>query len=298
MKKVLLTISLMLAAAANVIAAETNELKVLMIGNSFSVCALREMPNVAKSMGLKLDLCSLYIGGCSLERHWQNVCKPETKPYSVSWNYGGIGNSSNAPMASMENRGKGNIPDMLKADKWDVVTIQQASHFSWKPESFHPFGDDLVKTIRELAPQAKIVVQETWSYTPWDGRFKKWGIDQNEMYEKLHQTYADFAKPYGFDIIPVGTAVQIWRKKLPVVYTENSFGGDVCGSAKFEEKDGKFVPRGDVFHFNSRGHYLQGLVWTAKLFGVDVSACQYTPGFLEPAQAELMKKVAMEAVNQ
>ena len=36
-------------------------LKVLMIGNSFSICNLREMPQVAKSMGKKLDLASLYI---------------------------------------------------------------------------------------------------------------------------------------------------------------------------------------------------------------------------------------------
>ena len=59
-------------------------LKVLMIGNSFSICNLKQMPQVAKSMGLKLDLASLYIGGCSLERHWNNVVASANaafKPY-------------------------------------------------------------------------------------------------------------------------------------------------------------------------------------------------------------------------
>ena len=307
MKKIVVMAAL---ACASVFAAETKSLKVLMIGNSFSICLLQEMPGVAKAMDLKLDLCSLYIGGCSLERHWQNVCKPETNPYTLGWNYGGVKNDPNAAVAKVavktegkDHRGKivkftgANIPSALTADKWDVVTIQQASHFSWKPESYHPYGDDLVKTIKKLAPQAKIVVQETWSYTPWDKRFANWGIDQNEMYAKLHDAYAAFAKPYGFDVIPVGTAVQAWRSQLPVKYSENSFGGDVCGSAKFTNENGKWVPHGDVFHFNADGHYLQALVWVAKLYDVDVTKCPYAPKQLVGAKAELMKKVAMEAVK-
>ena len=35
----------------------------------------------------------------------------------------------------------------------------------------------MIAKIHELAPQAKILVQETWSYTPWDKRLKKWGIE-------------------------------------------------------------------------------------------------------------------------
>jgi len=140
-------------------------------------------------------------------------------------------------------------------------------------------------------------VQETWSYTPWDGRLAKWGFGQDEMYAKLHEAYAAFAKPYGFEVIPMGTAVQLWRKRLPVKYTENSFGGDVCGSAKFVEKDGKWKPKGDVFHLNASGNYLQALVWTAKLFGADVTTCPYAPANLKGEKADLMKKVAMEAVK-
>ncbi len=282
-------------ACASLFAAETKSLKVLMIGNSFSICLLNEMPNVAKAMDLNLDLCSLYIGGCSLERHWRNVCKPETTPYAVGWSYGGVSKAPDAPVAKFAKGG--NIPSVLVADTWDVVTIQQASHDSWRPETYHPFGDDLVKTIRTLAPQAKIVLQETWSYTPWDRRLAKWGMDQNEMYAKLHDAYAAFAKPYGLDVIPVGTAVQKWRRELPVKYTENSIGGDVVGRPKFEQKDGKWIPKGDVFHFNGDGYYLQALVWTAKLYGADVTKCPYAPERLRGAKADLMKKVAMDAVR-
>ena len=267
--------------------AEQAPLKVLMIGNSFSVQMVRAMPPIAKDMGLRLDVCSLYIGGCSLERHWKNVCSSNATPYSVTRSVDGIA----------QKQFKGNIPQVLKGEKWDVVTIQQASHFSWKPETYHPYGDNLVKYIRENAPGAKIVVHETWSYTPWDKRLAGWKIDQNEMYEKLHAAYADFAKGHGLDVIPTGTAVQLWRRELPVRYTENSLGGDVVGSAKFVEKDGKWTPKGDVFHMGSSGNYLQALVWTAKLFGVDVTKCGYTPGKMDPKRGEKMRSVAMEAVG-
>lgn len=300
MKKLISNLVFSLFVVSAVCAAETNagqtdaslsapkNLKVLMIGNSFSICCLKEMPQVAQSMGLGLDLCSLYIGGCSMKRHCENIEKggDETfKPYQV-------GRSVNG---TRQRDTKGNIPQMLKSDAWDVVTIQQCSHESWIPDSYHPWGDKLVKTIRELAPRAKIVVQETWSYTPWDKRMDKWNLDQNKMYDKLRAAYDAFAKEYTFEIIPMGTAVQEWRRQLPVKYAPNSFGGDVCGSAKFvKNKQGKLIPKGDVFHLNPDGHYLQALVWVASLYQVDTTKCPYAPKRLKGAKADLMKKIARD----
>lgn len=293
MKRSLITVAAAVFSACTSFAEKPESLKVLMIGNSFSICVTAFMPQVAKSMGLKLDLASLYIGGCSLERHWNNVEKCEKdsafKPYKYTRFVDGV---------KTENTQAG-IVEVIKAEKWDVITVQQASHYSWKPETFRPYCDDLIKKcIKVHAPQAEVVIQETWSYTPWDKRFAKWNLDQHEMYRRLHATYGDYATANGLRVIPTGTAVQLWRERLPVKYTENSFGGDVCGSAKFnKEKNGKWVPKGDVFHFNSRGHYLQALVWTAKLFDADVTKCAFAPRFLKEKEATLMKEVAMAAVR-
>ena len=63
--------------------------KVLMIGNSFSICLLHHLPQVAADRGVELDLASLYIGGCSLERHWKNVLKDgdgDFRPYTFGRN--------------------------------------------------------------------------------------------------------------------------------------------------------------------------------------------------------------------
>ena len=265
--------------------------KVLMIGNSFSICLLHHLPQVAADRGVELDLASLYIGGCSLKRHWDNVLKDSDgsfRPYTFGRNRFG-----------KFTQGKANVCEALRMEKWDIVTIQQASHESWKPESYHPYGDKLIAKIRELAPQAKIVMQETWSYTPWDTRLAKWGIDQDEMYAKLHAAYGTFAKEKGLSVIPFGTAVQKWRKRLPVKYTENSFGGDVVGGGNQDERDhfkrgtdGKWIPNCDVFHLGRKGEYFQALVWAHALLGADLTGLKYKPDFVSESDAKLMREIA------
>ena len=265
--------------------------KVLMIGNSFSICLLQHLPQVAADRGVELDLASLYIGGCSLKRHGENVEKDgdeDFKPYRFGRNRFG-----------KYTQGKANVCEALRMAKWDIVTIQQASHESWRPETYHPYGDKLIAKIRELAPQAKIIVQETWSYTPWDPRLAKWGIDQNEMYAKLHEAYGSFAKEKGLEVIPFGTAVQEWRRRLPVKYAENSFGGDVVGGGNQDGRDhfkrgadGKWVPNCDVFHLGRKGTYFQALVWAKSLFGVGLTDLKYKPDFVSESDAKLMREIA------
>ena len=288
------------AAAAMLAGCATEEsdpasLKVLAVGNSFSLSVFREMPLIANAMALDLDLHSLYIGGCSLKRHVQNCGRgndPEFRPYAYDRNYRG----------RMFPQRKVNLPEILEGKiKFDVITIQQASHESWNPETYHPWGDDLVRLIRRHQPQAKIWVQETWSYTPWDKRLANWGLDQNSMYDRLHAAYAAFAKPYGFKVIPTGTAVQEWRRRLPVEYTDHSFGGDVVGGRfqkpgdRFKRKaDNTWEPNCDLFHLNEKGEHLQSLVWIAALFGEDVTACDYRPAAVSESEAKLMREIARE----
>ena len=287
-------------------------LKVLAVGNSFSVSLQQQLPPVAKALGQELDLATLSIWGCPLSRHWACLTNETDHSYFLHVNRGG---KAGAPWPELESalrdmeeteevkrgwhpRRGANLAAVLKAERWDVVTVQQGSHESWRGETYRPWGCDLVRRIRELAPQAEVLVQETWSYTPWDKRLAQWKLTPDGMYAKLHAAYRAFAEDAGLRVIPMGAAVQEWRRRLPVRYTENSFGGDVCGSAKFERDErGAWSPKGDVFHLNAGGSYLQALVWAAALFKVDVTGCPYAPEGLEAARARLMKEVAMSAAG-
>ena len=241
-------------------------MKVLMIGNSFSVCNLRQMPHVALAVGARLDIASLNIGGCSLERHCANLLASTNsafRPYRFDRMVDGV--------KAVENE-RANILDVLGLDRWDVVTIQQASHFSWRPETYDPFAGLLVAKIREVAPQAKIVVQETWSYPTWDKRLLEFGFDQSEMYRRLHAAYSGVARKYGLDVIPVGAIAET-----------------------VSDRDSLFTK--PDFHFNRDGEYLQGLAFVAKLLDVDVGKCPYVPEWMETARANEFMACVMNVIK-
>ena len=310
----------LVCAAVCVLSVSAKTLKVLMIGNSFSICVLKEMPQCAANAGDTLDLASLYIGGCPLDKHWTNVEKssdPDFKPYGFSWNYASVTNNGNAPIAHLGK--KTNIPQALVADKWDIVTIQQASGKSAFPDTYEPFAGKLIAKIRELAPQAEIVIQETWSYAPYDKRLGQWKMTPTEMHAALKKAYAQLAERYKLRTIPVGDAVQLYRQRLPVDYGKVlsddeiaaicepaliDFHGDVTGSshwgkgAKWQKDREGYRLRLDPAHLTREGNYLQALVWQAKLFGTDVTKLTYRPDFLSASKAELMRKCAMDAVGR
>jgi len=48
-------------------------IRILAIGNSFSVDALHYFKQTADAAGIETECVNLYIGGCSLERHAENI---------------------------------------------------------------------------------------------------------------------------------------------------------------------------------------------------------------------------------
>ena len=292
------------AAVTSAEEATTNKppLKVLSIGNSFSQSVLSETPRIAAAMGCELAYTHLYIGGCRLRQHAANIMT-NNFPYLVQ--RAGRKDVYETPLdkcCKPRTDSKGgrlsNIKPMLAAEKWDVVTIQQGSRDSWKADTYQPYADQLIKVIRELAPTAKIVIHQTWSYNNLNNSIRdhktkgpgSWGIDQTGMYERLTANYAKLAKDNGLSVIPVGLAVQKFRKARNVTDWQN----DCVGSVSL--KDGR--PAGDSIHLGKIGKYLQGLVWVGALYGVDVSNCSYQPGWMDAETAALCRRCAKEALEE
>ena len=278
-------------------------LKVLMIGNSYSICVLKEAPQIAKSMGKKLDIASAAIGGCSLSRHANNL-NATNLPYLVTCNYCGVTDVKKTPLAAVcvkEANWAGNLRSVIAADKWDVITIQQASHASWNEKTYHPHVDKLIAAIRELAPQAEIRIQQTWSYCKGDSRIcnratmgpGSWEFDQTGMYERLTANYRKIAEENRFKVIPTGLAVQKFRQMKNIA----DYEGDVVGNVAPSKEDPKKLA-GDKIHLNSRGEYLQGLVWVGALFNADVTTCAYKPTGMEDDLATALRNCAAVALKE
>ena len=271
-------------------------LKVLMIGNSFSLSVLTHLPKLCAHEGRPIDLASLYIGGCSLERHWHNVEVSATNALAGAYRYDRKGVA-----ATKVSNVKSTIPFALAADRWDVVTIQQASRDSWRAESYQPWADRLIAKVRELAPTAKIDVQMTWSYSLWEPRISAdpisgsmepgtWGVNQRGMYEHLRKNYLALAEANGFEVIPTGDAVENYRREV---------GRDVNADCVGWPRPATAAPDSwhDVIHLNDRGEYLQALVWYGKLFGVDPRTVTYRPENVDPVEARRLANAAAEALG-
>ena len=303
-----------LSACAKEAVAEKRTVKVLMIGNSFTGSVMKEAPALAKAEGLPLDIVQCGIGGCPLDKHWANVEKAgdaNFKPYGISTSF------SSDPAKKLPS--KANVTDALVAEKWDIVTIQQASGKSAFYDTYEPYAGNLIAKIRELAPQAEIVIQETWSYAPYDHRLAKWKMTPADMYASLKKAYAQLAAKYNLRMIPTGDAVQLFRERLPVDYGKLltkeeiaaiqkpatiDFHGDVAGRSvwgtgrKGKQADADEIKlRNDFPHLNARGHYLQACVWIGFLFGVDPTTFSYRPDSLPEADAKLMRECARDALN-
>ena len=172
----------------------------LSIGNSFSQDALMFCHDIAAADGIEWETVNLVVGGCELHRHWQY------------W-------TENDPHYTLEINGKWGrddvtIKEMLEDGTYDIVTTQQASHFSGRPETYFPFVVDLCKVIREYQPDAKLYLQETWAYE-WDsthGAFPHYNNDQREMYNRLKIAYAAAAIAVNAAIIPTGDVIQYFRE--------------------------------------------------------------------------------------
>lgn len=308
-------------------------LRVLAIGNSFSLSLMAQLPACANAMpGVDLDFATLVIGGCSLERHWNNVEKssdPEFRPYAVHWRFASAPDMMNPPFGgAMKNR-KSNIPQMLRAVRWDVVTIQQASRVSWDEKTYQPYADNLIAKIRELAPDAEIRIQQTWAYCNADGRIcgdatpgkpGTWGFNQQGMHERLTSAYDRLAEKHHLKVIPAGDAVKLYREMLPVTFRPPTveqlsafrdgelpdMGGDPVGSYRWDKgqplnkhlKDNDVRKlRCDSTHLNKEGEYLQACAWLVSLLGDDLSGLTYKPEFLSESKAAVMRKCAAIAAS-
>ena len=125
-------------------------MNVLAIGNSFSQDATRYLYDIARGEGENLEVVNLYIGGCSLDRHFRNIMD-DKKAYELE-----VDGHKTGFLVS--------VKDALLNREWDVVTLQQVSGKSGKYETFKPYLEELVSYVKKYAPNAKIYLHQTWAY--------------------------------------------------------------------------------------------------------------------------------------
>ena len=215
-------------------------MKILFIANSFGEDTTRYLHGIARADGKNWKVVNLYIGGCSLYRHYRNMLSGEAAyEFQINGHKSGL-------MVSLQ--------QALLSDEWDVVATQQCSPLSGDEESYEPFATELASFVRTYAPKAKFYVHQTWTIETDAPRFKLTSFTTpEEMFPAIKDCYVKMANnTRAWGIIPNGEVMyKLWQEK---------------------EKYGLEAVHRDGFHAHKGvGRYLLALNVYATLSGRDIS---------------------------
>ena len=246
-----------------------NPIHILAIGNSFSDDALWLLYGILKDLGYDdIILANLYIGGCSVLNHKNNIIN-NSPSYTYRINKNG----------TWESKNNYKMEQGLSDQTWDFISLQQASDYSGLVD--HYVADDIdyiynyANSIASLNnPNVQFVWHMTWAYqqNSTHGAFVNYNKDQMVMYNGILNAVESVIENDVFNpiIVPNGTTIQNLR---------TTYIGDN-------------VTR-DGYHLNeSYGRFAAALTFAYKLTGKDISnvkaasnmASKYLPLCIESAK--------------
>lgn len=186
MKKTIIIVLLCLMTAMTV-SAQSKEKKVLCIGNSFTYFydSYKRMAELAESQGHKLDVKAEFVGGYTFQRH---LNRDETMGTIVY-------------------------------NQFDYVFLQDQSRtpalYGQDPQRCRLIAQDakeLAERIRIYSPEAKIWIEQTWSYS--NGNYG--GFGSFEEFDRLLRVgTAQMAQKAGTLVSPIGEAFIVCRQERP-----------------------------------------------------------------------------------
>lgn len=287
MKRILIAAALLTALSAGA----SDTVKLLTVGNSFAVNSTKYLEDIAEASGCTLILGTANLGGCSLERHWNHAAAYEADPAS----------SEGRPYSGRS------LKQILESDDWDVVTLQQFSVISDDIETYRPYAQNLYDYIKKHAPDAEIMIHQTWAYRADDTKRFKGGMNQQKMHEAVRRNYHTIAKELGVRILPVGEAFANARKhpdwnfeRDPDFDYENPQHPDMPNEKHSLNKgliwrqNKKFFI--DTHHAGPLGEYLGGAVFFEMLFDRSILGNSFIPPETDADDIALLQKIAHETV--
>ena len=252
------------------IVCEARTIRVLAIGNSFSEDAIEQnLYELAAASGDTAVIGNLCIGGCELQKHAYNAIHD-----APAYRYRKIDTDGH-----MTQTDRMTIKAALSDDAWDIVTLQQASHYSGIPDSYTPWLKMLADYVRENTTNDPVIgFHQTWAYasTASHWAFVYYKNSQTEMYNKICEATQQAMDEAGISlVIPTGTAIQNCRA--------TSLGDNL-------NRDG--------YHLDLKiGRYIAACTWYCALFNKNIIDNSYCPDSVDSQDASIARLAAKAAVG-
>lgn len=242
-------------------------MRILSIGNSFSQDAQFYLHDLAAAEGYDMDCINLYIGGCSLKRHWENI-QSDSAAYTMEHNGQAVNETS--PVSARK---------IVLQGPWDIITLQQVSHESGQFETYLPYLQLLAQWVRQMAPEAQVMIQKTWAYETDSGHseFVRYDRSQSGMYKALTDAYECASRMISAPLIPTGEVIQTLRALPAFDYPHG--GRSLC-------RDG--------FHLNlGLGRYAASATWYTFMTKNPITG-HFVPSCLDDEERKLLPVILEE----
>ena len=266
------------------------------LGNSFSRNATCYLPELVAEVEYSLHLGRAIVGGCSLQRHWEHVEAAERGEAQGRFYDGKT------------------LRELLAAGEWDIVMLHQASMPSSDVESYRPYARLLHDFIKELQPQAEVVLHQTWAYrcdAPIFGEVGngKNARDHREMWECSRAAYHTIAGELGVRLMPLGDAFWMvasdpewgYRPDPDFDFEHPVFPNlpdqtNSLHAGYYWSEDKQFNL--DHKHASEAGCYLGSLMWYGFLFGDSPENITFVPPDVAPNFAAHLRSVATKTLRK
>ena len=185
-------------------------LKILFIGNSFTVDATEHLPGMLKSAGIThVRMVRAYHGGYKLPEFFENYAAPDIctyyycEPGATKWENEGTLNRS--------------LKSIVESDTWDIVTLQEhtGSYYAWEwDETERGAISGLCDYIQQAQPLDRPTIGYIMAqaYGAYHSHYPKYFANQQAMFEAIVAQVRKITAQTCIDIvIPSGTSLQNLR---------------------------------------------------------------------------------------
>lgn len=184
-------------------------LKILAIGNSFSIDTMHFVPTINSTVGIdNVKLSMMVIAGGSLQDHHTNYFA-NSDVYTQ--------HNSQAGTTTWQTQNNRTLIQAIESDDWDLITFQQGSTWSGVYPTVEPYLNDLIAEVKKRCPNPGVTIgwNSTWAFasnTTRPGWSEYYDSDQDTMYEAIMTVARNVMRDSGIDlIIPTGTTIQNLR---------------------------------------------------------------------------------------
>lgn len=241
-------------------------MNILCIGNSFSQDSTRYLHRIARADAVSVDVCNLYVPGCTLAQHYGFMLSEENA-YELEYN-------------GELTKFKVSLKQALTNRQWDYISFQQASHKCTDYDSYTPYLSELCEYVKKCCPKAKIIIHQTWAYEEGSNKLcDLLGYNlQKDMYTDLEKAYSKAAADISANlVVPSGMVMQ-----------------------KLIERGVSDIHR-DTYHLSyGTGRYASALMWYKMLTG----NCVHSNNFndfdeeISESKIEIIKACVEDVFNQ